>query len=160
MDCKVLISKASLAEGEEFADNPTVLDLLFFALQIVVYPDTDNSMTAEGRVFIDDYNSFSYRTSDNFVYDLVTLSAGESSKLLELKFSAIEVAARVGSEFSFRRSRGVGNPDTLPGVNLNGEQSVCACLQLSNLIFTQFAVCAQSNRSSSLALMKRPNRLL
>lgn len=85
----------------------------------MMYPDfsSNASVVAEGRVFVDDANSFEYRTSRNFIYDRFTLSMRSAS--LHLSSSPIHVALKMNSELV----SGSASIQSLSNINLLGESS-------------------------------------
>lgn len=66
-------------------------------------------------MFIDDSNSFDFRTSRNFIYERLTLTG--QSHGMSLSSSSVEAVVQHGSPLV----RGTGSTKSLPNVNLKGK---------------------------------------
>lgn len=87
---------------------------------ISIYPHVDNKgfMSAQGRVFIDDANSFDYRLNNNFIYDSLTLLT--KSNILSFSLAPINVALSLNSVLV----QGNGSHVSLPNINLDIEKII------------------------------------
>lgn len=84
--------------------------------QLVIYPnfDKDGSVFAEGQVFIDDANSFSFRTVKAFLYDHLTFTGGKQGSYV-LSRSPLKIPVQAGELPVY------GSFENIKDVNLNGE---------------------------------------
>lgn len=100
--------------------------------QISIYPHVDNKgfMSAQGRVFIDDANSFDYRLNNNFIYDSLTLLT--KSNILSFSLAPINVALSLNSVLV----QGNGSHVSLPNINLDSKSNVIPIHSLESLCYS------------------------